>query len=302
MMTIDSGYEARTELGRAQGYGSQSMIGRLRRVMVRVPGDEYTEANWQAMGLEGQPDHSRAVAQQRRFIEILEGEGVEIEYLQEGATVHSTAVYDPALITEHGAIILPSSRPARRAEATPMARALLALEIPILGTLHGHAAADGGDTLWLDRETLLVGHGFRTNDAAFLQLRALLDGIATVEQIELPYWRGTAEVLHLMSMISLVDRQTALVYPRNAPLRAIRALQDREYSFVEVPDEEWETLGSNALCLGPGKALITSGNPVTAGRLRDAGIEVLEFEADEICWRRVSGPTCNTRPLLRDGA
>jgi N-dimethylarginine dimethylaminohydrolase len=284
----------------ARRFGCQSMIAPLRHVLVHTPGDEYNRQQWQEYGLPGAPDIDRAQAQHAAFVALLDDHGVRVDYLRAGTSVQTTAVYDPALVTEAGALILRSGRPERRAEAMPMARALLELEIPIIGWLRGQAEMDGGDTLWLDERTLLVASGYRSNQEGFRQLRAALDGVVDdFHQFELPHWKGPGEVLHLMSVVNLISERTALVYPRAMPHSLHRLLLDREYTLIACPDDEFDTQGCNVLTLEPSRVVICAGNPVTAGRLRDHGVDVVEYEGDEISVARISGPTCNTRPLLR---
>jgi N-dimethylarginine dimethylaminohydrolase len=281
-------------------YGSQSMIAPLRHALVHMPGDELNQAAWSDYGLPGEADRERACVEHSAFLEILTDHGVKLDHLAEATSVQTTAVYDPALITDEGAVILRSGRPERRAEALPMARKLLELDIPIIGWLRGDAELDAGDTLWLDEVTLLVATGYRSNEEGLRQLRTALDGIVDdYLRFELPHWRGPAQVLHLMSVVNLVCERVALVYPRAMPHSLHRLLLEREYTLVECPDEEFDTQGCNVLTLAPGRVVICAGNPVTMSRLRDSGVEVLEYEGDHISVARVSGPTCNTRPLLR---
>lgn len=281
-------------------FGAQSMIAPLRRALVHLPGPEFTTERWRSYGLEGEADRDAATEEHERFLDLLRGRGVELDFLEEHASIQCTATYDPALVTDAGAVILTSGRPERRAEAMPMARKLLELDIPVIGWVGGEGHMDAGDTLWLDRETLLVGRGYRTNDEAFGQLRRALDGIVReLRQFELPHWEGPGKVLHLMSVVSLVDEGLAVVYTRAMPIRLLELLREREYRLVEVPDAEFETQGANVLALAPGCAVMCAGNPVTSAGLRDAGAEVLEYEGEHISVRRISGPTCNTRPLLR---
>jgi N-dimethylarginine dimethylaminohydrolase len=276
------------------------MIAPLRRALVHVPGPEYDAESWREYGLPGEPDREAAAAEHARFLDLLTERGVELDFLEEHASIQCTATYDPALVTEAGAVILESGRPERRPEALPMARKLLELDIPIIGWVGGEGTMDAGDTLWLDRETLLVGRGYRSNDEGFRQLRRALDGVvSTFHRFELPHWEGPAKVLHLMSVVSLVDEDLAVVYPRAMPIALRELLLERGYRLVEVPDGEFETQGANVLALAPGCAVICAGNPVTSAALRDAGAEVLEYEGEHVSIRRVSGPTCNTRPILR---
>ena len=287
-------------LSTTKRFGAQSMIAPLRRALVHLPGPEFTTESWQSYGLEGEPDLDAATEEHERFLGVLRSRGVELEFLEEHTSIQCTATYDPALVTDAGAVILTSGRPERQAEAMPMARKLVELDIPIIGWVGGEGHMDAGDTLWLDRETLLVGRGYRSNDEAFRQLRRALDGVVReFHHFELPHWDGPGKVLHLMSVVSVVDEDLAVVYPRALPIRLRELLLERGYRLVEVPDAEFETQGANVLALAPGCAVMCAGNPVTSAALRDAGAEVFEYEGEHISIRRISGPTCNTRPLLR---
>ncbi len=281
-------------------FGAQSMIAPLRRVLVHIPGGEYTRQNWLAWGYSGEPNLEVARREHEAFIQILRDAGVEIDLLEEHGGLGTTATYDPVLITDEGAVMLRSGREERRAEVMPMARKLLQLEIPIIGWIRDEGCIEGGDTLWLDQETLLVGRSYRSNDEGYRQLRHTLDGIVReYYQFELPHWHGPQYVLHLMSVVSLVSEDLALVYPRAVPIRLWQLLQERAYRLIEVADDEFERQGCNVLALAPNRVVMCAGNPVTSARLRDLGVEVIEYDGNEISVRWTSGPTCNTRPLLR---
>jgi N-dimethylarginine dimethylaminohydrolase len=105
--------------------------------------------------------------------------------------------------------------------------------------------------------------------------------------------------MHLMSFISPLDRDLALVYPRLAPVRLLDLLSERGIAVVEVPDEEFETQGANVLAVGPRRALALDGNPETRRRMERAGVDVVVYRGEEISKKGDGGPTCLTRPLLR---
>ena len=276
------------------------MVAHLQRVLVHIPDEEYTVDAWRAYGLEGEPDLTRAIDEHEHFTEILRDNGTEVEFLEEHTSIQTTATYDPALVTDAGAVMLQSGRLERRVEMMPMARKLVELGIPIIGWLRGDGFLDAGDTLWLDQDTLLVGRSYRSNEEGYRQLRHALDGIVTnFRQFEMPHWLGPAYVLHLMSIVSLVSDSLAVVYPRAMPIRLRELLLEREFDLIEVPDDEFDTQGCNILALAPNRVVMCAGNPVTSQSLRDAGVKVSEYEGNEISIRRISGPTCNTRPLLR---
>jgi len=54
------------------------------------------------------------------------------------------------------------------------------------------------------------------------------------------------------------------------------------------------------LSLGDKRLLAMEENPGTNARLRRAGFEVRTFPGGELCINGSGGPTCLTRPLLRD--
>jgi N-dimethylarginine dimethylaminohydrolase len=202
-------------------------------------------------------------------------------------------------MTDGGAILLRPGKEGRRAEPSAVEHDLTALGVPISGRLEQPATAEGGDMFWLDDHTLAVGRGYRTNDEGITALRELLEPHAEALAFDLPHLRGPGECLHLMSFISPLDRDLAVVYPPLVPVRLMEALQERSIAVVEVPEEEFETMGPNVLALGPRVALALEGNPETRRRMEAAGVEVRTYRGDELSRKGDGGPTCLTRPLVR---
>jgi dimethylargininase len=234
------------------------------------------------------------------FRALLADAGAEVVV---AATPHSLDpdaiyVYDPALVTDDGAVMLRPGKEGRRGEVEVMAADFVEAGLPIAGRLEAPAMAEGGDTLWLDERTLLVGRGYRTNDEGIRQLGEALPGVDVVA-FDLPHLRGAGEVLHLMSLLSPLDVDLAVAYPPLMPVRLMELLAERGIELVEVPDEEFETMGSNVLALGPRVALALEGNDETRRRLEKAGVDVRVYRGDEISRKGDGGPTCLTRPLLR---
>jgi dimethylargininase len=207
-------------------------------------------------------------------------------------------VYDPALVTDDGAVMLRPGKEGRRGEVEVMAADFVEAGLPIAGRLDAPAMADGGDTLWIDERTLLVGRGYRTNDEGIRQLGEALPGVDVVA-FDLPHLRGAGEVLHLMSLLSPLDVDLAVAYPPLMPVRLMELLAERSIELVEVPDEEFETMGPNVLALDPRVALALEGNDETRRRMEKAGVDVRVYRGDEISRKGDGGPTCLTRPLLR---
>jgi N-dimethylarginine dimethylaminohydrolase len=274
------------------------MWGELRRVLVRRPLPEDAAA-WEAYGWRAAPDPAVAQAEHEAFCGVLDDGGAEVVVSDhDPGNPDAIYTYDPTLVGQAGAVLLLPGKEGRRGEADATAAVLATAGVPVVGRVTPPATVEGGDTVWLDGETLLVGIGDRTNPAAVDALRAVFPGVEVIP-VDLPHWNGAGEVMHLMSFISPLDRDLALVYPRIAPARLMWILADRGIGVVEVPDEEVETQGSNVLALGPRHALALEGNDETRRRMERAGVDVVTYRGDEISRKGDGGPTCLTRPLLR---
>ena len=191
-------------------------------------------------------------------------------------------------------------KPQRAAEPSAQERYFRSAGVPVVGSIQPPGLLEGGDFVWLDNRTAAVGLGYRTNGAGVRQLRDLLgDSIDELVEVALPHWRGPGDVFHLMSIVSPVDRDLAVVYSPLMPVSFRLHLLERGTSLIEVPDDEFVTMGANVLALEPGKALMIAGNPKTRARLEAAGVEVIEYAGSEISLKGGGGPTCLTRPLSR---
>ena len=279
-------------------YGCQSMTGELRRVLVRAPkaGDLH---GWRGCGWHAEPDATGIAREHEAFCTLLEEAGAEVVQAESAADGNPDAIYtyDPALVADEGALLLHPGKECRRAEVDAMAEDLERAGVPLAGRLSDPEWAEGGDCCWLDERTLLVGCGYRTNAAGIARLRALLPSVEVVA-FDLPHWRGRDEVMHLMSLISPLAPDLAVVYPPLLPTRLAQLLEAREIETVDVPDEEFASMGSNVLALGPRVTLALEGNPRTRERMERAGVEVLTYRGEELS-KGDGGPTCLTRPLLR---
>jgi len=274
------------------------MWGELRRVLVRRPLSEDVAA-WKDYGWRAAPDPAAARAEHEAFCALLEDAGADVVVSEHDAgNPDAIYTYDPTLVGPDGAVLLRPGKKGRRGEPEESAAALEAAGVPVTGRIDDPATVEGGDTVWLDETTLLVGIGYRTNSAALGALRAAFPGTEVIA-FDLPHWNGAAEVMHLMSLLSPLDRDLALVYPRIAPTRLMWLLAERGIDVVEVPDEEFETMGPNVLALGPRRALALEGNDETRRRMERKGVDVVTYRGDEISLRGDGGPTCLTRPLLR---
>ena len=281
-----------------RAYGSQSMTGVLLRVLVRPP-LPVDAAAWDEYGWRSEPDPVAAATEHEVLCLLLEEAGAEVIVAHHDAgNPDAIYVYDPVLVGDAGVVVLRPGKEGRRREPEGVAAALLDAGVPVASEVEAPAIVEGGDTVWLDERTLLAGHGYRTNGAGIDALEAAFPGVEVI-RFDLPHWHGGAEVMHLMSFLSPLDADLALVYPRLAPVRLQELLAERGIRTVEVPDEEFESLGSNVLALGPRRALALEGNDETRRRLEQAGVDVVTYRDDEISRKGDGGATCLTRPVLR---
>jgi N-dimethylarginine dimethylaminohydrolase len=283
------------ELTRA--YGAQHMTATLRRVLVRAPHSRDVPS-WRDLAWRGEPDLARLTAEHEALCALLAEAGAEV-IVADGDAGNLDAIYpfDPALVADRGAVLLQPGKPQRRREAQALVPALEAAGVPVAGALAGDELAEGGDTLWLDERTLLVGRSYRTNDAGIAALRRELPGVEVLA-FDLPHLNGEAEVLHLLSLLSPLADNLVVAYRPLMPARLVELLRSRGVELVDVPAEEFESMGPNVLALAPRVALALDVNVETRRRLERAGVEVLVYEGRELS-KGDGGPTCLTRPLLR---
>ena len=283
-------------------YGSQSMSDPLRTVLMRRPDASFAVSDPNRWGYAAKPDLTAAQKEHDALVELLKRSGIEVLYHEEPQPekADSIFVHDPAIVTDRGAVILRMGKELRRGEEGSMARAFGSFGVPILATLHNDATAEGGDLLWVDHDTLAVGQGFRTNNEGLRQIREAVEAIGIeAVPVPLPSFRGPEACLHLMSLVSLLDDDLAVVYPRLFPVPFWEFLREHGFDFVEVPDEEFQTMAPNVLAVAPRDCIMLEGNPVTEARLKDVGCRVRTYRGKEISLKAEGGATCLTRPVLR---
>lgn len=283
-------------------FGGQNMVDPIRRVVVRRPDASFAVEDPKRWHYTSRPDLGAAQAEHDALVAVLRRAGAEVIYHDQPYPDRADAIYvfDPVLITDEGAVALSMGKDLRRGEETALARCLEAVGVPTRFRLGGEARAEGGDLLWLDESTLAVGLGFRTNSEGLRQLREeLATSDIGVLSFDLPYFSGPDACLHLLSLISIVDHDLAVVYPRLLPVPLWEELERREFRLIEVPDEEFPSMGPNVLALAPSQCLMLEGNPITRRRLEESGCTVHTYRGQQISLKAEGGPTCLTRPILR---
>jgi N-dimethylarginine dimethylaminohydrolase len=283
--------------GPALRYGVSSMWAPLRRVLVRAPATagDFAAAGWRP------PDPGLLGAQHEAFCALLAGLGCEVEVAAAlNGAVDATYVRDPGLVTRRGGVVFQMAKPARQNEPGHLGAALEAAGVPVVARLDGAARADGGDFVWLDPQTLLIGRSYRTNADGVAQMREIMAAEeATVVSVDLPHDRGPGHVLHLMSFLSPVAEDLAVVFPPLAPVALMQTLADRSVTVVAVDPGEYATMACNVLAVRPRQVIMLDGNPLTRRALQRHGCEVHCYDGSEISLKGDGGPTCLTQPLLR---
>jgi N-dimethylarginine dimethylaminohydrolase len=289
-------------------YGSQSMIAPVRRMLLKHPREAFkdqanVDRQWEGLHYLGRPDFEAALGEYGRFADLLGQFGMEIHYLpgEAAASLDSIYTHDPVIVTNRGAVLGNMGKAAREPEPAAAGEYLEEIGVPIWGHITGSGRMEGGDVLWIDERTVAVGQGYRTNAEGTWQLKELLGGaVDEVIPVPMPHWTGPDDCLHLMSFISVVDADLAVVYSRLMPVPFRQWLLERGFQLVEAPDEEYNSFGCNVLAVAPRQCLMLSGNPVTQQRLEAAGAQVWTFDGAEIALKGTGGPTCLTRPILRE--
>lgn len=292
-----------------KNYGCQSMYLPIRRMLLKHPrqafiSQENLQAQWQSLFYFGCPDFENSLAEYEKFVGVLEQFDFEIQYapIDETTSLDSIYAHDPLVISERGAVLCRMGKAARALEPAAAEKYLQELDVPVIGRITGNGKMEGGDILWVDERTLAVGQGFRTNAEGLRQLRELLgNSVEEIIPVQLPYWTGPQDCLHLLSFISIVDKDLAVVYSRLMPVPFRERLLEHGFQFVEVPDVEYDSLGCNVLAVGPRQCVMLNGNPITQKRLEEAGAQVWTYEGKDISFIGTGGPTCLTRPIFRAG-
>jgi dimethylargininase len=284
----------------ARRYGAQSMTAPLREVLVKRPGPTFAAAfDDPTNGFRHPVNLPLAQREHDAFADLLARLGATVHTLDaETASPDLIYTFDPLLVTDAGAVPLRSGKPGRRGEEAALEAWTVSAGIPTVGRIEEPGTVDGGDTFWLRPDLLCVGRTLRTNARGARDLAHLVGG--DVRIFDLPYWHGASDLLHLLSVVSPVADDLAVVFLSLLPVGLWELLRAMNIQMIEVPQEEFATLGCNVLAIRPGVVVLAEGNPSTRRALEARGCEVHTFEAAEIGLNGSGGPTCLTRPILRE--
>lgn len=277
----------------------------LRRVLMRSADSAMRRARPQEWHYGPGFDPSRAAQQYAGFADLVRASGAQIEWLSEedDGLADSVFTHDPSLVTDHGAIILSMGKALRRPEPALHEKAYERMQVPILGRIEAPGTVEGGDCVWVDERTLAIGRGVRTNEEGIRQMARLLSPFGVeVLGFDLPLWQGEEACLHLMSVISPLADDLALVHAPLLPVAFHQLLKARGIRLLDGDPQEFHAsfgLSLNVLPTSPRDVIAVAGFPRTAAAMEAAGCRVQTFEADALCIACEGGPTCLTRPVLR---
>jgi N-dimethylarginine dimethylaminohydrolase len=288
-------------------YSAHSEFGPLHSVIIKPAGQAFVDhqkiqTEWEALNYTSKPDLPKAIDEYLQFEHILKSYCNEIHYLPAESSLSMDSIYcrDAGIATDKGMILCNMGKPARKPEPEALQAFLKSKGIPILGHIETPGTIEGGDVAWIDKQTLAVGHSYRTNESGIEQLKSILKPQEiNIIVASLPHYKGVHDVFHLMSVFSPVDKDLAIVYSPLMPISFRNELLRRGIELIEVPDHEFDSMGCNVLALAPRICMMVKGNPVTSSKLRMANCKVIEYDGLEISIKGGGGPTCLTRPLLR---
>ena len=283
------------------------MVGELKTVLMKHPEKAYKNeaslnSQWSDLNYLEQPNLSKSIVDYNYFVNLVSKTGTTVEFLPESDKTGLDSLYthDPAVVTNRGVILCNMGKDARKGESGAVEDYCNQNGLPILGKITPPGTLEGGDVLWIDEKTVAVGEGYRTNSEGIRQFHELLsDGVDEVIPVPLPHWTGPTDCLHLLSNVSPVDHDLYVVYSPLITVPFRNYLLKRGIQLIEVPEEEYSTLGCNILALAPRKVIMVDGNPKVRSTLEKEGVEVSVFDGSEICLKGAGGPTCLTRPIYR---
>ena len=283
------------------------MVDPIKKILLKHPrnsfiNQEIIDKQYLELNYSEAPNFNKAILDYEKFVSLLKSFGIELHYLPEDNSTSLDSIYthDPCIISNNGIIICNMGKKARLAEPNTIEKFFKSIQIPILGKIKAPGTLEGGDVVWIDDKTIAVGEGYRTNKEGIEQLRYLLsDQVETVISVPIPHWNGPQDCLHLMSNLSPIDHNLYLVYSRLLPVSFRKYLLDQNIELIDVPDEEYESMGCNVLAVAPRKVIMISGNSKTKQLLEKNNVEVYTYDGTEISIKGAGGPTCLTRPFLR---
>jgi len=291
----------------SMAYSCHNMVNPIKKIILKHPKDAFKDQDtinkqFSRLNYFEAPNFNKAISDYDKFVGLLISFDIELHFLPKdnSTSIDSIYTHDPCVVSNNGVILCNMGKKARLAEPNTLEDYFKSIQLPILGRIKAPGTLEGGDVVWIDEKTIAVGEGYRTNKEGIKQLKHLLsDQVENVISVPIPHWSGPEDCLHLMSNISPVDHNLYLVYSRLLPVPFRKYLLDRNIELIDVPDEEYESMGCNVLAVAPRKVIMINGNLITKQLLEKKDIEVYTYDGAEISIKGAGGPTCLTRPFVR---
>ena len=288
-------------------YSCHNMVNPIKKIILKHPKDAFKDQDtinkqFSRLNYFEAPNFNKAISDYDKFVGLLISFDIELHFLPKdnSTSIDSIYTHDPCVVSNNGVILCNMGKKARLAEPNTMEDYFKSIQMPILGRIKAPGTLEGGDVVWIDEKTIAVGEGYRTNKEGIKQLKHLLsDQVENIIIVPIPHWSGPEDCLHLMSNISPIDHNIFLVYSRLLPVPFRKYLLDRNIELIDVPDEEYESMGCNVLAVAPRKVIMINGNLITKQLLEKKDIEVYTYDGAEISIKGAGGPTCLTRPFVR---
>ena len=288
-------------------YSCHNMVNPIKKIILKHPKDAFKDQDtinkqFSRLNYFEAPNFNKAISDYDKFVGLLISFDIELHFLPKdnSTSIDSIYTHDPCVVSNNGVILCNMGKKSRLAEPNTMEEYFKSIQLPILGRIKAPGTLEGGDVVWIDEKTIAVGEGYRTNKEGIKQLKHLLsDQVEKVISVPIPHWTGPKDCLHLMSNISPIDHNLYLVYSRLLPVPFRKYLLDRNIELIDVPDEEYESMGCNVLAVAPRKVIMINGNSITKQLLEKKDIDVYTYDGAEISIKGAGGPTCLTRPFVR---
>jgi N-dimethylarginine dimethylaminohydrolase len=264
-------------------WGVSSEVEELKAVLMHRPGKEIEQFDHRKVRFREPVDPEKIRNQHDALAELYRQHGVTVHYVegQQEDRPNAMFVRDLVFMTPEGAIVTRPAMMERRGEEKAVHCTLAALGVPILQTIHGNGIFEGANAMWVDRETVILATGSRTNRSGYEQVESTLRrlGVTQIIHMQIPYGHA-----HIDGLLNLASRDTAMIHPPQVSYDVCSALIRKGFKILETPSqtEAKATFGVNFVAIRPGLVVQPEGNPRCREVLEKNGIQVIAAEVDEI--------------------
>ncbi len=272
------------EIGQYWGdWGVSSEIETLRDVLMRRPGKEIENFDWDAARFKCQIDPEVFRQQHDALAQVYRDHGVRVHYVEEQREDRPNAVFcrDLVFMTPEGAIVTRPAISVRRGEERYAAQTLAKLGVPIVRTINGEGTFEGAMGMWVDRHTVILASGVRTNRAGYEQVAYELRrmGVTDILHMQIPYGHA-----HIDGLLNIASHDVAMIHASQVPYDVCDALKKKGFKLLECPSqtEAKQRLAVNFVAIKPGLVVQPDGNPRSRELLEKNGIQVIPIDISEI--------------------